>query len=169
MAAGFVVTTMVALAARTAVELLVCLRRNHRDPQHVEIINFIIVFTTIIIKSVIIATYIFSKGKCKCCRRRPSCQRCVPAVIVFLFLYSFVYSIFPYHSFLYSFAHSIPYFFFFCDLIFLQWLAPSTYFLFSAILYFFCHSLAFRGSDIAFCLGAAHILARAQGAWRPKK
>ena len=34
MAAGFVVTTMVALAARTAVELLVCLRRNHRDPQH---------------------------------------------------------------------------------------------------------------------------------------
>ena len=48
MAAGFVVTTMVALAARTAVELLVCLRRNHRDPQHVEIINFIIVINVII-------------------------------------------------------------------------------------------------------------------------
>ena len=54
----------------------------------VEIINFIIVivvFTTILIKNVIIfiTTNIFFKGKCKCCRRRPSCQRCLPAVIVF--------------------------------------------------------------------------------------
>ena len=54
----------------------------------VEIINFfivIVVFTTTIIITVIIfvTTYIFSEGKCKCCRRRPFCQRCLPAVIFF--------------------------------------------------------------------------------------
>ena len=84
----------------------------------VDIINFIIVivvFTTTIIITVIIfvTTYIFSEGKCKCCRRRPSCQRCLPAVFFFdiiLFCIPLPIRLFPIPLFsilffLYSFAH----------------------------------------------------------------
>ena len=101
----------------------------------------IVVFTTTIIITVIIfvTTYVFAEGKCKCCWRRPSCQRYLPAVIFFILFFCIPLPIrlFSVLFFLYSFAPSIV--FHIIIFLFLLFLCP-----FNSLLFFFCDLIFFQ-------------------------